>query len=139
MILVYSRIKQRNALAVSRLLAIAAALLLLIYIIDAFAVSTPVTDTIPFDSETRGSIFGVSAVALFIAAFALELGDRSRITSGLLISGGATMGTLSLAKDALSEAGMANIAMNFANASSLGYIIMGLGILHLVKLREARD
>lgn len=139
MILVYSRIKHRNALSVSRLLAIAAALLLLIYIADAFAIRTPVTDTIPFDRETRGSVFGGSAVALFIAAFVLELRERSRITSGLLISGGATMGTLSLARDALSDAGMANIATNFANASSLGYIIMGLGILHLVKLREARD
>jgi hypothetical protein len=49
------------------------------------------------------------------------------------------MGTLPIARDALSDSGVANIATSFANVSSVGYIIMGLGMLHLAKLLEAKD
>jgi hypothetical protein len=123
---------------VPRLMAAVAASLLMIYMVE--AVESRSTSREPsLEGEIPGMVFGVSSTVLFVAAFALELRRRSIITSGLLISGGAAMGTLSMARDVLAESGMANIATSFANAASIGYIIMGLGLLHLVKLRENRD
>lgn len=96
-------------------------------------------ELVGIDAESRGIAYGVSSAVLFVAAFLLELRERSMVTSGLIIAGGATMGTLAIARNALSEAGVANIAPGFANVSSVGYVIMGLGILHLAKLRESKD
>ena len=135
----YSKIAERNALTTSRLMAIVGVVVLLTYMVEAIEQKASGRTFLAMDAEVKGMVFGISSVALFIAAFALELRERSMITSGLLISGGATMGTLALAKDALSDAGIAGITTGFANSASVGYVIMGLGILHLVKLRESRD
>jgi hypothetical protein len=123
---------------VPRLMAAVAASLLTIYIVEAIA-SSSTSKASSLEGEIPGMVFGVLSTVLFVAAFALEFRKRSIVTSGLLISGGAAMGTLSIARDVLAESGMANIATSFANTASIGYIIMGLGLLHLVKLRESRD
>lgn len=133
------RTAQKSTGNASRVMAAVAAGLLLVYMVEAVDRGSPSRTLFPVDDETRGAVYGVSSSVLFIAAFALELRERSTITSSLLIAGGATMGTLSIARDALSESGVASIAPSFATASSVGYVIMGLGILHLVKLRESRD
>ncbi len=133
------RITQKTTGNASRIMATVAAGLLLMYVVEATQQRSPARTLIPVDEESWGTVFGISSAVLFVAAFALELRERSAVTSGLLISGGATMGTLSIARDALAESGMANIGVGFASVSSVGYIIMGLGILHLAKLRESRD
>lgn len=133
------KIIQKNARVASRLMAIAAAGLLLTYMLEATEQRLSGAALPATDHEVEGAIFGVSSVVLFVAAFVLELRERSLLTSGLLISGGATMGTLAIVRDMLAEAEMANISTNFANASSVGYVIMALGILHMAKLWESKN
>lgn len=134
----YLETVKRNALTISRLIAAVSTILLLTYLADAISQESSETGFILVDSEVKGGFFGITSAILFIAAFVLEFRERSMITSVLLISSGALMGTLAIANDALSDLGIAEIATSFANAASVGYIIMGLGILHLVKLRESR-
>lgn len=134
----YSKTAGRNARAASRVTATVAAALLLTYMIE-ITWKSPTAAFLAMDAESRGIVYGISSAVLFVAAFLLELRERSAITSGLIISGGAAMGTLAIAKNVLAEAGVANVATSFANVSSVGYVIMGLGILHLVKLRESKD
>ncbi|MEM3159921.1 MAG: hypothetical protein QXJ74_03975 [Nitrososphaera sp.] len=122
----------------SRVMATVAAALLLSYMVELVWQTLPITAFLAIDAESKGMIYGVLSAVLFVAAFLLELREKSMITSGLIISGGATMGTLAIARNTLSELGVANISASFAGVSSLGYVIMGLGILHLVKLRENR-
>lgn len=132
------RIMLKSKVKASRLMAAVVGGILLIYVVETMDLGSS-RMLIMIDDESEGMVFGIPSAVLFIAAFVLELKERSAITSSLLIAGGATMGTLSIARDALSESGMANIATSFANVSSVGYVIMGLGILHLVKLQEAKD
>ncbi|HEX6068035.1 MAG TPA: hypothetical protein VFZ05_04465 [Nitrososphaera sp.] len=136
---VYSKTAGRNARLASRVMATIAAALLLAYMAEIIWQRSPTTELVAIDAESRGIAYGVSSAVLFVAAFLLELKERSVVTSGLIIAGGATMGTLAVARNALAEAGVANIAPGFANVSSVGYVIMGLGILHLIKLRETKD
>lgn len=135
----YSKTAGKSARFASRVMATIAAALLVAYMAEIIWQSSPTAELVPIDAESKGIAYGVSSAVLFVAAFLLELRERSIVTSGLIISGGATMGTLAIAKNVLAEAGVANVATSFANVSSVGYVIMGLGILHLVKLRESKD
>jgi len=135
---VYAKVAGKNVRAASRVMATVAAALLLSYMVELVWQTLPITAFLAIDAESKGMIYGVLSAVLFVAAFLLELREKSMITSGLIISGGATMGTLAIARNTLSELGVANISASFAGVSSLGYVIMGLGILHLVKLRENR-
>lgn len=135
----YSKTSGRNARFASRVMATVATALLFAYMAEVIWQGFPTEELVAIDAESRGIAYGVSSAVLFIAAFLLELKERSVVTSGLMISGGATMGTLAIARNALAEAGVANVATGFANVSSVGYVIMGPGILHLIKLRESRD
>ncbi|MEM2140782.1 hypothetical protein [Nitrososphaera sp.] len=134
----YAKVAGKNVRAASRVMATVAAALLLSYMVELVWQTLPITAFLAIDAESKGMIYGVLSAVLFVAAFLLELREKSMITSGLIISGGATMGTLAIARNTLSELGVANISASFAGVSSLGYVIMGLGILHLVKLRENR-
>ena len=135
----YSKTAGRNARMASKVIAAIAAALLLAYMVEITWQRLPASAFLAMDDESKGIIYGASSAVLFVAAFLLELRERSAITSGLIISGGAAMGTLAVARDALADAGVANVATGFANVSAVGYVIMGLGILHLVKLRESKD
>lgn len=134
----YAKVAGKNVRVASRVMATVAAALLLSYMVELVWQTLPITAFLAIDAESKGMIYGVLSAVLFVAAFLLELREKSMITSGLIISGGATMGTLAIARNTLSELGVANISASFAGVSSLGYVIMGLGILHLVKLRENR-
>ena len=129
---------KRNTLTISRFMAAVSAVLLLTYLIDVISQESSDTSFILIDSEVKGGLFGITSATLLIAAFVVELKERSMMTSITLISSGVLMGTLALANEALSDEGIGDIAASFVNASSVGYIIMGLGILHLVKLQESR-
>lgn len=120
------------------LMAAIAASLVVIYIVGELEFTSSASWLFS-NGEASGMVFGVLSAVLFVTAFVLELRKRSIITAGLLVSGGATMGTLSMAKDVLAESGIVNIALSFSYASSIGYIIMSLGLLHLVKLLESKD
>ena len=120
---------------VPEILAIAAMALLLTYIADA-AVAQGEQGFLPLDAAQRGMIFGTSSIVLFFAAFATAFREiKPKLTSILLIAGGALMGT-SVLGSILAAGGFAAVSTTFPIVMVLGYVIMGLGIILAARMRR---
>jgi hypothetical protein len=108
-------------------LAIIAMALLLIYIADA-AVGQGKQGFLPMSASLRGMIFGGTSIILFFISFGIGIKEKSKITTILLIAGGAIIGTSVLGTAAMATGGLAAIQSSFLAVIVLGYIILGLGI-----------
>ena len=117
---------------ISELLAIVAMALVLIYIADA-AVGQGKQGFLPMNAAQRGMIFGLSSIILFFLSFGIGIREKSKITTILLIAGGAITGTSVLGAVAMSKGGMTAIQSSFLVVVIVGYMIMGLGIFRLVR------
>jgi hypothetical protein len=128
---------------ISELLAIAAMTLLLIHIADGYI--TLITnhgflpmsiDKKPFGISTFGiSTFGISSMLFFFMAFGIGIREkrRTRLTTTLLIVGGALIACTVLGKSAMDYGGLSRISLSFLTLIVVGYIIMGLGILKVFR------
>jgi hypothetical protein len=117
----------------SEVLAIIAMVLLLTYIADVATAHGNKEGFLPMNAAQRGMIFGTSSIILFLLSFAIGFGEKSKITTILLISGGALIGTSVLASSIMAKGGLAGIQSSFGIVIIIGYIIMGLGILRAVQ------
>ncbi len=117
---------------VSEITAIAAMILLLVYLGDA-AVGQGEIGFLPMSEKERGMIFGLSTIILFFVAFGVGFREKSTITTILLIVGGMLIGTSVLIASLMAEGGLDSISSSFLGVIIVGYIIMGLGILRIVK------
>ena len=117
---------------VSEILAIVAMALLLIYIADA-AVGQGKQGFLPMSAPVRGMIFGGSSIILFFISFGIGIREKSRITTILLIAGGAIIGTSVLGTAAMAKGGVTTIQSSFLVVIVLGYIILGLGVFRGLK------
>ena len=117
---------------VSEITAIAAMILLLVYLGDA-AVGQGEIGFLPMDEKERGMIFGLSTIILFFVAFGVGIREKSATTTILLIVGGVLIGTSVLAASLMAEGGLESISGSFLGVIIVGYIIMGLGIMRAVK------
>ena len=117
---------------ISEITAIAAMILLLVYLGDA-AVGQGEIGFLPMSEKERGMIFGLSTIILFFVAFGVGFREKSTITTILLIIGGMLIGTSVLAASLMAEGGLESISGSFLGVIIVGYIIMGLGILRAVK------
>ncbi|HZA08315.1 MAG TPA: hypothetical protein VE619_11480 [Nitrososphaeraceae archaeon] len=118
----------------SEVLAIIAMAMLLTYIADAaIAHGANKKGFLPMSAAQRGIIFGISTIILFLLSFAIGYREKSKITTILLIIGGALIGTSILASSAMAKGGLAGIQSSFTGVIIIGYIIMGLGILRVVQ------
>jgi hypothetical protein len=115
---------------ISEVLAIVAMALVLIYIADA-GVGKGKQGFLPMNAAQRGMIFGGSSMILFYLSFGVGIKKKSKITTGLLIAGGAIIGTSVLGASAMAKGGLTTIHSSFLVVVILGYIIMGLGIFRL--------
>ena len=128
---------------IPELLAIAAMTLLLIHIADGYI--TLITnhgflpmsiDKKPFGISTFGiSTFGISSILFFFMAFGIEIREKrtTRLTTTLLIVGGALIACTVLGKSAMDYGGLSRISLSFLTLIVVGYIIMGLGILKVFR------
>jgi hypothetical protein len=73
-------------------------------------------------------IFGASSIILFFLSFGIAIKEKSKITTILLIAGGAIIGTSVLGAVAMAKGGLTAIQSSFLVVVIMGYIIMGLGI-----------
>ena len=117
---------------ISEVLAIVAMALVLIYIADA-AVGQGKQGFLPMKTALRGMIFGASSIILFFISFGVGIKEKSKVTTILLIAGGAVIGTSVLGAVAMTKGGLTSIQSSFFVVVILGYIIMGLGIFRLVQ------
>jgi hypothetical protein len=121
---------------ISEFVAIAALIILLTYIADA-TIGQGKSGFLPLTAGQRGMIFGTSSIVLFFVAIGIGFKERSRVTGGLVTAGGAIMGTSVLVASAMGEGGLGSIRGSFLGIIIVGYIIMGLGILMLVRTKKA--
>jgi len=125
-----TKIKRKR---ISEILAIVAMVLLLTYIADAAVAQGNKQGFLPMSAAQRGMIFGGSTIILFFVSFGIGFGEKTKITTILLIAGGALIGTSVLGASAMAKGGLAALQSSFVGVIILGYIIMGLGILRAVQ------
>lgn len=130
----------------SEILASIALALLIIYIIDVgVAMINESNGFLPLSAKDRGIIFGGGSILLFIISFGIGINVVSRLLTALLIAGGAIMGTTVLISSLfisptdvpqMSDPGQGK--MQIFSPQSLGiivigYVIMGMGILRVIR------
>ena len=118
---------------VSEALAIIAMVLLVIYIADAAVARSNSQGFLPMTAAQRGMIFGTSSIVLFILSFAVGFREKSKLTTVLLIAGGALIGTSVLVASIMTSGGLTGAQSSFGVVIIIGYIIMALGILRAVQ------
>jgi hypothetical protein len=120
---------------VSELLAITAMTLLLIHIIDGSIERIYKHGFLPASVDKRPfgiSNLGISSIFLFFLAFATETRKRNiaKVTTTLLIVGGALIGTSVLGVSIMDKWGLVPRLLILCMT---GYVIMGLGILKVCR------
>jgi hypothetical protein len=120
---------------ISEFVAIAALIILLTYIADA-SIGQGKSGFLPMTAGQRGMILGTSSIVLFFVAIGIGFRERSRVTGGLVTAGGAIMGTSVVIASAMGEGGLGSIRGSFLGIIVVGYIIMGIGILMLVRTKK---
>ena len=118
---------------ISEVLSIVAMVLLLTYIADASIAHGNKQGFLPMSAAQRGMIFGASTIILFLLSFGIGFGEKTKITTILLIAGGAIIGTSILGASAVAKGGLAAIQSSFLPVIILGYIIMGLGVFRAIQ------
>ena len=131
----------------SEVLVSVALALLVIYILDVgVSILNNSDGFLPLSAKERGMIFGGGSILLFVISFGIGINVASRILTVLLIIGGAIMGTSvmissfivptqdSNSMNSSSDSGQAQIlAPQFLGIIVIGYIIMGMGILRMLR------
>ena len=123
---------------IPELLAIAAMTLLLIHIADAYITLVTNHGFLPMNVDKKPfgiSTFGISSILFFFMAFGIEIREKrtTRLTTTLLIVGGALIACTVLGKSAMDYGGLSRISLSFLTLIVVGYIIMGLGILKVFR------
>jgi hypothetical protein len=123
---------------IPELLAIAAMTLLLIHIADGYITLITNHGFLPMSIDKKPfgiSTFGISSILFFFMAFGIEIREkrRTRLTTTLLIVGGALIACTVLGKSAMDYGGLSRISLSFLTLIIVGYIIMGLGILKVFR------
>ena len=123
---------------IPELLAIAAMTLLLIHIADGYITLITNHGFLPMSIDKKPfgiSTFGISSILFFFMAFGIEIREKrtTRLTTTLLIVGGALIACTVLGKSAMDYGGLSRISLSFLTLIVVGYIIMGLGILKVFR------
>ena len=125
---------------ISEVLAIAAITLLLIHIADGSMERIIKHGFLPISIDKRPfgiSNFGISSVILFFLAFEIDIRGKKEtsVTTALLITGGAIIGTTALGVSVMDRGGL---MATILTVCLIGYVIMGLGILRAIQRRRVR-
>ena len=126
---------------VSELLAITAMTLLLIHIIDGSIERIYKHGFLPASVDKRPfgiSNLGISSIFLFFLAFGIETQKRNiaKVTTTLLIVGGALIGTSVLGVSIMDKWGLVPRLLILCMT---GYVIMGLGILKVCQKQDKKS
>ncbi len=117
---------------ISLYIAVIAVIILLTYIADV-AAGQGKTGFLPLSASQRGIIFGMSSIILFFVAIGVGIKEKSKLTGAVVIVGGAIMGTSVLVGSAASEGGLMAISSSFLGVVIVGYVILGLGVIMIIR------
>ncbi len=113
--------------------------LLVIYIIDVGVSMLNHSEEgfLPLSAKERGMIFGGGSILLFVISFGIGINVASRLLTVLLIIGGAITGTSVLISSFIvppPDSGQSQgVPPQFIGVIVIGYIIMGMGILRIIR------
>src|SRR5919199_4341932 len=100
---VQTKSKKKRTSEVSAIIAMG---LLLTYVADAAVARVNDQGFLPMSAAHRGMIFGTSSIVLFFLAFAVGFRERSKLTTVLLIAGGALIAGSVLAASVMANGGL---------------------------------
>jgi hypothetical protein len=123
---------------ISEFLAIAAMTSLLIHIADGSMERFSKHGFLPVSTDKkpfRISNFGIASIILFFLAIGIDIRGKntSKLTTTLLMVGGAFIGTTALGVSVIDKTGL---VATLLTVIVIGYVIMGLGILRAMKQRK---
>ncbi|MDF0682684.1 MAG: hypothetical protein P0116_17125 [Candidatus Nitrosocosmicus sp.] len=132
----------------SEILASAALILLVTYILDAnISMSNNVEEGfLPLSAEELGMIFWTGSIILFLISFIIGLKVSSKVLTGMLLIGGGILGTTMLFSFIITQAEHNAIVTASSQPEQIvqprvfgmiatGYLIMGFGILRIIRKR----
>jgi hypothetical protein len=119
---------------ISEILAIVAIVLLSIDTVETF-VAQGGARFLPLTDQQSGILLGVSSIFLFFFSFAVVFRQKARITTALLIAGGAILAVSKLLEPRMGLNLYLAVALPFLYISliAIGFILIGLGLLRAVK------
>ena len=135
----HNHIETFKCYQISEVFAIAAMNLLLIHVADGSMERAINHGFLPasIDKNPLGlSNFGISSIILFFLAIGLDVRNKnpSNVTKTLIIVGGAVIGTTALGASIMDKNG--GWIVTFLTISVVGYVIMGLGMLRALLLKD---
>jgi hypothetical protein len=90
---------------------------------------------LPLTDQQSGIFLGISSIILFFLSFGIGFRQRARITTVLLIAGGAILAVSKLVEPTMGLNLFLAVALPYLYISliAIGFILIGLGLLRLVR------
>jgi len=90
---------------------------------------------LPLTDQQSGILLGISSIVLFFLSFGFGFRQKARITTVLLIAGGAILAVSKLVEPTLGLNLFLAVALPFLYISliAIGFILIGLGVLRAVR------
>ena len=119
---------------ISEILAIVAIVLLSIDTVETF-VAQGGDRFLPLTDQQSGILLGLSSIILFFLSFGFGFRQKARITTVLLISGGAILAVSKLLEPTMGLNLFLAVALPYLYLSliAIGFILIGLGLLRAVR------
>jgi hypothetical protein len=123
--------KRKN---VSEIIAIAAITLLVIDTANTL-ISSNTYGFLPLTDQQSGIYLGLPSIALFFASFGFAFRQRTQLVASLLITGGVLLAVSKIIEPVMGSNLYLATALPYLYISliTIGFILMGLGILKVVK------
>jgi hypothetical protein len=119
---------------ISKLLAIVAIVLLSIDTMETF-IAQGGKRFLPLTDQQSGILLGISSIILFFFSFWFGFGQKARVTTVLLIAGGAILAVSKLLEPTMGLNLFLAVALPYLYISliAVGFILIGLGLLRAVR------
>jgi hypothetical protein len=119
---------------ISKLLAIVAIVLLSIDTMETF-IAQGGKRFLPLTDQQSGILLGISSIILFFFSFWFGFGQKARVTTVLLIAGGAILAVSKLVEPTMGLNLFLAVALPYLYISliAVGFILIGLGLLRVVR------
>lgn len=90
---------------------------------------------LPLTDQQSGILLGVSSIVLFFLSFGIGFRQKARITTALLIAGGAMLAVSKLIEPSLGLNLFLAVVLPYLYVSliAIGFVLIGLGVLRAVR------